>query len=182
MKKMQSVNEMKHKLIDMASAEVTKGIGSAAEMQALGEVVDMIKDLAEAEKACMEAAYYEGMMDDGEGEGKMGYDAWRYASGRFAPKGRGSRMGYDAPDGRMMPHPSMDAMGYDDGRRGGSDGRSGGRMGYPGAVYGYHEPKETMDDAIEGVREVWKDADKDARKKMRTVVEDLLYQMEQNEG
>lgn len=42
-----------------------------------------------------------GMSED---ESRRFYDAWRYKSGRFAPKGRGTRRGYDEPPYyHMMP-------------------------------------------------------------------------------
>lgn len=80
----------------------------------MGEVVDIIKDLAEAEKAVWEACYYkeivEAMEEEEEfqemlyKEGRAGYDRWRTSKGRFAPKGHGhetsmamatGRYGYD---------------------------------------------------------------------------------------
>ena len=65
-----------------------------------GKIVDMIKDLAQAEKDCMEKCYYEtvvgAMVDHGfdneheiEKYGRMGYDTRRYSNGRYAPKGAG---------------------------------------------------------------------------------------------
>lgn len=89
---------IKKDLLDAFLGEIhTKGLAGVNTMEA-GQIIDMIKDLAEAEKYCMEACYYEKMMgsmdeEDEEGE-KMGYNARHYASGRFAPKGRGTRMGY----------------------------------------------------------------------------------------
>lgn len=88
--------------------------------EAVGEVVDMIKDLCDAEKNLYKACYYKtvteamkkaetdneewakmiamagmvsclGQNDD---TGRMGYDNWRYASGRFAPTGKGHYAGY----------------------------------------------------------------------------------------
>lgn len=80
-----------------------------------GQIVDMIKDLAQTEKDCAEACYYRevigAMREHGfegefeiEAEGRMGYDNRRYANGQYAPKGHGhyspvhgytpSRMGY----------------------------------------------------------------------------------------
>lgn len=92
------------------------------------DVVDMIKDLNEAEyyativKAMKEAKEEEedeekaelrkfkemmrgGEMDDRDLYGRMGYDRWRYRDGRFAPKGRGHRSGYMPP---MMDYPYME--------------------------------------------------------------------------
>lgn len=63
-----------------------------------GQVIDMIKDLYEAEKDCYKAWYYAmAAKDIGDrsndeesyAEGRMGYDHYRYSSGRFAPKGHG---------------------------------------------------------------------------------------------
>lgn len=194
MKKLQTINEMKHKLIDLASADLTKGIETPAELEALGDVVDMIKDLAEAEESCMEACYYESVTEAMAGyDEREGYDNWRYASGRFAPTGRGHRTGYEP--GRMMIPDPYDSMGYEgrsDGRmatgmgsgrtmgRTDGRGRENGRYGYPTPLYdrmGYDDGR--MDEAMETVREAWDDADHETRKKLKGVVQDLLHQMEQ---
>lgn len=100
----------------------------------VGQVVDMIKDLAKTEKDCMEKCYYESvisaMHDHGfedefevEAEGRMGYDNRRYSNGRYAPKGHGHYSpvhGYTPMNSRMpMTNRSQT----------GSMSRS--RMGYP---------------------------------------------------
>ena len=86
----------------------------------IGEVVDMIKDLADAEyHARIAKAMEEAEEDDkeeekyllkrfkeeyGDDEGRRYYDEWRYSSGRFAPKGRGMRRGFDeTPYWHMTP-------------------------------------------------------------------------------
>lgn len=88
---------IKKDLLDAFLGEIhTKGLAGVNTMEA-GQIIDMIKDLAEAEKSIMEACYYEkmmGSMDEDDEDGRMGYNARHYASGRFAPKGRGTRMGY----------------------------------------------------------------------------------------
>lgn len=79
----------------------------------ISDVVDMIKDLNEAEyhavivKAMKESEeeekeYEKRLMDllkneYGEEDGRRFYDRYRYANGRFAPKGKGMRMGYEEP-------------------------------------------------------------------------------------
>lgn len=126
-----------------------------------GQVVDMVKDLAEAKKCCMEAYYYENVVKameesehnmaryDGEDEEPMGYDNWRYSSGRFAPKGRGTYRGYMPPymlEDRLLP-PDMRymdenmSMGYSGGRGGSgnsqsSNGGGGNRGGNRGSQSG----------------------------------------------
>lgn len=138
-----------------------------------GEVIDMIKDLCEAKEKVAKTCYYKSIVkamekaeedeekyaefekhmmesgDDGQW-GRMGYDRWRYKSGRFAPKGRGHRSGYTPylymmddmyDDEEYMDVPEMMnyRMGYSAGRGGNRcmdrSGRSG-RDGMDGS-YGY---------------------------------------------
>ena len=111
------IHEMEEKLTEIALCEINKGIEcvNTAEM---GAVIDMIKDLACAEKEAREAKEMEKEDEDekkeneyflkmlkeeyGEEEGeKRFYDNYRYKSSwRFAPKGKGSympRRGYEEP-------------------------------------------------------------------------------------
>lgn len=108
------IHEMEEKLTEIALCEINKGIEcvNTAEM---GAVIDMIKDLACAEKDAREAKEMEKEEEDekeeekhmlrmlkeehgmSEEDSRRFYDAWRYKSGRFAPKGRGTRRGYEEP-------------------------------------------------------------------------------------
>ena len=160
MEKMKELGEIKHALIDAVKAQVAQGL-DRADTKEMGEAIDMIKDLAEAEKSCMESCYYESMMDDDE---RMGYNSRRYASGRYAPKGRGRR-GYDRAD----PWP----MGYDEQRDGRMPREPYTRMGFDG------EPRERLEKVMDALGEVWAEADPEVKEKMRADVKDLLYQMEQ---
>ena len=102
--------ELKKDLVKIFASELhTKSVNDL-DTKDCAEVADMIKDLAEAEKACMEACYYETIVkamekadEDDDDDGRMGYNSRHYANGRFAPKGRGARMGY-IPD-MMMQYP-----------------------------------------------------------------------------
>lgn len=172
------VCNLKEDLVRAAQDEVAKGI-QHVDTKEMGEVVDMIKDLAEAEEKCWKACYYKAivtaMHEEEEemkrGGGRMGYDNWRYSSGRFAPTGHGHRSGFtpmdDESEERMMAEGWMEGSsgysggssnsggqnGSSSGSRGGSMG-SNGRMGYPGhprgdhyerynqARMGYHESKD----------------------------------------
>ena len=103
------IHETLERLSEIACAETSKSIECINTCE-LGAVIDMIKDLAEAEyhshivKAMKEAEEDEEaeekymlktLKDEyGEDDGKRYYDMWRYKSGRFAPKGRGTRRGY----------------------------------------------------------------------------------------
>lgn len=164
MEKLKELNELKHTLIDAAKMEAAKGIENI-NTEEMGEVVDMIKDLASAEKDCMEACYYESITEAMEGydEGRAGYDRWRYASGRFAPKGRGTRTGY-TPD-RMMPQ---------------NNGRMGAPVYYDNDPYGrmgYHDAK--MDEVMESVQTMWDKANVEDRENLKEQLKDLIYKMEQ---
>lgn len=134
--------EIKKDLVKIVGAELhSKGVDDL-DAKEMGEVVDMIKDLAEAEKSLMEACYYEKVvkaMEESEDDERMGYNSRRYANGRYAPKGRGTRMGFVPPDWDEMHY--VDAyirdpnfyenikMGYD-GEGRGNRSQSGTRMGY----------------------------------------------------
>ena len=135
------ITGIKKDLIKILDAELhMKGVDDL-DTKDCGEVTDMIKDLAEAEKNCLEACYYEKIIKameqaeeyDEDDEDRMGYNARRYANGRYAPKGRGSRMGYiprleDRPwiNNAYLHDPDLDRemMGYP--RR----NQTGSRMGY----------------------------------------------------
>ena len=120
---------MIEKLAECAEKQFEAGIENidTAEM---GQVTDMLKDLAEAmyyrtlTKAMDESEDDEIMdMFDRYGDGRRYYDHYRYADGRFAPKGRGMyRRGYDEPPyWRMTPEMYHDMEHYRDYDR--KDGR-----------------------------------------------------------
>lgn len=174
---------------------------------------DDLKDCMEAVKCavCADKDYrIVEAMDECEQEekylGRMGYDHYRYSNGRFAPKGRGSRMGYKPylymeDDDWMDEYPNNpDAyrMGYHPGR---SDMRMDG-MNRQQSRYGetydrysenrrhYHDSKDAdskqkMDssmkeytqDVIRTMSEMWSDADATLRQQMKTDLTKLLQQM-----
>ena len=152
-----NIHCMIEELADGLKSNVTKNM-KADEVKVLGETVDMLKDLCtaeyyariskameESEKEDEEEAKY--MMkqmkeqygeEDGERMYRMGYNRNRYSNGRFAPRGRGRRMGYMPSEMRMpyledeymaeyLGYPDyMDdvkmRMGYNSGGRGGNSG------------------------------------------------------------
>ena len=100
-------------LTEKALCELEKGTENVDTCE-MGKVVDMIKDLNEAEykavivkamkKADEEKEEYDKMLirelkeEYGEDAGRRYYDHYRYSDGRFAPKGHGSyRRGYEEP-------------------------------------------------------------------------------------
>lgn len=111
------IHKMVECLTETALCELEKGVDNVC-TEEMGEVVDMIKDLTEAEyravivKSMKKADEEEEERDKellrvlkeeyGEEGGRRHYDEWRYKDGRFAPKGRGTRRGYDEPPYHRM--------------------------------------------------------------------------------
>ncbi len=171
MEKCKELKELKQKLVDCFKAEISvKGL-ECVDTQEAGEVVDMIKDLAETEKECMEALYYQKVTEvmltyD---EPRYGYNPSRSATtGRYTSGGntggRGGRMGfrphepwtgedagewdgYDYMQDAMMGYDGGGAStargGFSGGNRGGS--RGGGSRGGTTSM-GYWPGREIMDD------------------------------------
>lgn len=100
-------------LTEKTLSEFDKGIENV-NVEEMSEAVDMIKDLCEAEyravivksmkKADEEEEEYDRELlrtlkaEYGEESGRRFYDHYRYANGRFAPKGHGTyRRGYEEP-------------------------------------------------------------------------------------
>lgn len=211
--------ELKNKLISWVEEEFSKGV-ECVQTDEAGEAVDMIKDLADAEKNCWKAKYYKSIveaMEEAEeeeeaesrlmklmsmmdGEGRMGYDNWRYSSGRFAPSGHGHRSGYTP----MHMPTTVDAhwnerLGYDGDRM---DGRSRSMTSgydspysrsydeYKDARRHYTESKSSSDkeemhrhaerhlrETIDTMKEIWGDADPEMKKKMKADLTRLLGDM-----
>lgn len=72
------------KLLCALESELNDGLESVNVKEA-GEVVDMIKDLYEADKYCKEAKYYKSVTDAMEENERYGYNNNRYSDGRYAP-------------------------------------------------------------------------------------------------
>lgn len=185
---MMRISGIEAKLLDMLDLECAKGLENV-NADEMGEVVDMLKDLAEAKYYCSVVM----AMEEPE-EGPMGYNARRYASGRYAPKGRGS-MGYR--DG-MWQGEAWEPMGYQSARD-----DAGGPMGATPAVQGGSQPmgygtaydryrrarmgyqqsrtaenRRGMDEAAnehvreftDSMQEMWADADQSQRTQMRNAL------------
>lgn len=101
---------MIEKLSECAKIKMESGIENVDTCE-MGKVVDMMKDLSEAmyyrtlTKAMDESNLEETLeMFERYGDGRRFYDKYRYADGRFAPKGSGTyRRGYDEPYYHMNP-------------------------------------------------------------------------------
>lgn len=202
------IEEMKEKLISAMSSSLDCGVDKVDTKEA-GEVIDMIKDLAEAEEKCWKACYYKSIVEAmeayGDGSERAGYDNWRYASGRFAPTGRGHFVGFVPPTDYIFDDPRM--WGKDDGRMGyprrpGMWDEDGRRMdtdrSTDNSTYGkyrdsrrhYHESgsqsdkdemshhaKEYVTEAMATMRDIWKDADPEMKIKMKTELSALAKEL-----
>ncbi len=104
------LHKMMECLTEKALAELESGVEHIDTCE-FGAVTDILKDLAEAEyyakiSVAMDEADTEEIMDmfDRYGDDRRYYDHYRYKNGRFAPKGRGTRRGYEEyPYYHMMP-------------------------------------------------------------------------------
>ena len=97
------------KLVECARVELDKGINCIS-TEEFGDVVDMIRDLSEAEYKAIIVREMNEQLEEGNrdfDEERRSYDNYRYkTSGRFAPKGKGSyapRRGSDEAYYHMTP-------------------------------------------------------------------------------
>lgn len=135
--KFEDICELKKSILKYVEGQISDGMSAnPQEVAILGEYVDMLKDLAEAEKSCHEACYYESVvqaMDESDMAPRMGYNPNRnrmgqYSDGRAGNGGdmrsssssnssnsgrsqSGNRRGYRDPYMRMM---GEDMWGDDD--------------------------------------------------------------------
>ncbi len=212
---LKDICEQKKKLVDLLVSCKYK-----LDSEEGGQIVDMIKDLAEAEEKCWKSAYYKVLIetmaesseyrerrDYDDDNRPMGYDNWRYESGRFAPKGRGHMSGYMPYLDNMMDYPMM--MGYDGGR---TNGRRNDMSGYndrnmdtgrsSNSRYGYtyddyneakrhytetrseHDKnemdmkgKEAVDNVVHVATDIWDNADPMFRKEMKAELSKMIGKM-----
>lgn len=195
--KLEELSELKDKFMRELCSAADKGLETLDAAEA-GEVADIIKDLAEAKKLCLEAEYYETVieaMNDGESP-RYGYNPNRYSSGRYAPKGRGSmNMGYDRPYMDQKPYirafmddPKFDEnmrMGYTDNERYGQAYKM-----YDESRRHYTDTKskddktkmdrhamEHVNDTITSIRDIWNTSDVDLKKNMKESLLKLVNEM-----
>lgn len=198
---MYRIHDMLEDISETATTELAKGTENVNTKE-FGEVVDMIKDLSEAEKNKMEACYYktliEAMEESDYGEDydeygpleRRGYrGGGRSGGGRGGNRGggnrgggRGGRRSYEEmwDDPRFM----EERMGYSNGAYGGgsrgqsSGGQGGQSRGYQGGQqqsrYGY-----SHDDYM-NERKMYSSTDPESMKKRAKIIDehmDDMYEM-----
>lgn len=150
---MHRIKKMKEKLIEEAQNRMQNMDGGSIEQ--MGQIVDMIKDLSEAEKACLEAEYYDSVIDAMDGDGRYGYDD-RGGSGdrqgyreSYMMDDRNDRMGYRDSKGRYARNPNRRRMR---------------RSGY-------------SEESIENLRQMMEDADPERKRQLKQDLEELMREM-----
>lgn len=93
--KMEELKRNKETLMSWVTNEISSGC-QQFDLNGCGETIDMIKDLASAEKDCWESLYYQTVIEamTEYDEGPMGYNNRRMANGQYAPAGQGRISGY----------------------------------------------------------------------------------------
>lgn len=141
-------------LISALKTVVCHGVFSKdVDTKELGELVDMVKDMAETKRNCMEAHYYETVTKameeyDYDDEDSMGYNRNRYANGRYAPSGTGNMSSGYRPHFRMMPNRYDDyPMGYDRSNGNGNGGNYNNGNGSNSYGYQYGKAYDEYRDA-----------------------------------
>lgn len=151
--KLEEMHAIKDRIVNivhtMAEGDISK-INTAE----LGMAVDMIKDMCEAEEKCWKACYYQQIcmaMDEEHGDGRLGYDHWRYSSGRFAPTGHGHLSGYPSMS-KHMSDPAIHRMGF-------------------------HEDGRDMGETLMSIKETMHTADPEMKRKLKADLANLLAEM-----
>lgn len=209
----QKICDIKNKLVESLEAELLKGV-ECADTEECGKVTDMIKDLAKAEKDCLEAEYYKTVieaMDEESGEDslsdRLGYNrnrsssTGRYTSNRGSRRTRNqtgsmssTRMGYNDKydladpywdDTQRMYGESMDRVrDLEDPRYGKAYNKWKMSKKHYHDTRSQHDKeemsesaKEHMNDTVMTLKEIWKEADPELRREMKTHMDALVKDM-----
>lgn len=152
------IKRMKDKLIEEAQSRLQNMDGGSIEQ--MGQIIDMIKDLSEAEKSCLEAEYYDSVIDAMENGQRYGYD------------GQGGNAG-----GRQ---------GYRESYIMDNNGDGEGRMGYRNQYGNFPaNPKNRRrmrrsgysEESIDNLRQMMEDADPERKRQLKRDLEDLMSEM-----
>lgn len=179
--------EMKKTLCCWVEQQIAQG-PERINAQELGEAVDMIKDFAEAEKACYEACYYKAVveaMEEYEENPRMGYNPNRNRKGQYSdvrhPITSEDRMGYDGqPYEHMMRDVDRDA--HDVYGKEFSRYRQAKRHYTETHSEAEHQKmKEHANhhimEAVTTLKEIWSEADPDLRQKMKNDLGKLMGEL-----
>ena len=192
--KSKEIKELKEQLMDCLKSEMTsKGVG-CVDTEEAGEVVDMIKDLSETEKYCMEALYFQKVVEamTSYEEPRYGYmpiwynnpmDEMPYGytgtrnpnSGNWGnDQASNNRQGYFMPDGNMSEETPY-GRAYNEYKR---------RRKYYTTTNSPEDKREMemsaeehVNATITTIRDIWKDADTALKKRMKDNFTKLVNDM-----
>ena len=91
----EEIYKMKNQLLEQAKKELEERGPERIDVNRMGEIIDMVKDLAEAEKSCWEASYYRKVTEAM--EGSSGYTQMTNSN----PASGGGNMGYGMSSARQ---------------------------------------------------------------------------------
>lgn len=160
----EKIYNLKNKALQRMEQAIDERGVERMDVKEVGELADIVKDLAEAEKECWEAEYYMSVVE------AMGDDQMGYGMGYARQGGSGGSQGGSGG--------SQGGMGYDGGRgyrrgyRGqprDSQGQFTSRRGYRrmDGAYGH-------DDMMQGVRQMMETADPQEREQLRMQLRQML--------
>ena len=152
------IKETKDQILERMEQTISERGIDRVDVNEMGKLADIVKDLAEAEKACWEAEYY---MSVTEAMDEYGYDdGMNYAQGgnQGQQSGQGNRRGYGRGQGNRRGYRGRDSM-----------GRYTSRRGYR-RRYGH-------DDMMQDIREMMQSADPQERERLRQQLRQMTEQM-----
>ena len=158
----EKLKDLKDELLMQAEQDMHEGGGVDPKM------IDSIKDLAEAEKACWEAEYYRSVTEAME-DGKMGYD-----DGMGYQRGNRGGMGYDRQSSSNQGRGYR--RGYERESRRGYRGRDS--MGRYTSRRGYRRMDSYgHDDMMQEIRQMMETADPQEREQLKMQLRQMTSEM-----
>ena len=201
MEKYEDICDLKKSILKYVTGQIADGLSAnGQEVAILGEYVDMLKDLAEAEKSCQEACYYESVveaMSDSGMSQRMGYNPNRNRMGQYSDGRAGNgdntrssrsdsdRQGYRDPYMRMMPGNDRETWGDDwSPRHGEAFNRFRSAKRHYTETHSEKDRQamkehanEHMAETMMTLREMWDDADPDLKTRMKADLVKLTSEM-----
>lgn len=164
---MNKLCDMKSELICAAKEQMAQGL-DCCDAQEMGEVVDMIKDIYEAEKDCAKAKYYKSVVKAMDGRGRserLGYIPMIDLDEDYDEYSRIPHRDWDEKYGRIFNE-------YRDARKHYTETHSThDKTSMEGKA------REHVDSVISSIKEIWNDADPVLRQQMKAQLTTLVNEM-----
>lgn len=164
---MNKLCDMKSELICAAKEQMAQGL-DCCDAQEMGEVVDMIKDIYEAEKDCAKAKYYKSVVKAMDGRGRserLGYIPMVDLDEDYDEYSRIPHRDWDEKYGRIFNE-------YRDARKHYTETHSSSDKS---SMEG--KAREHVDSVISSIKEIWNDADPVLRQQMKAQLTTLVNEM-----